>query len=76
MINYLEQRSCKKLPIEFDLWGLKKPIVSPKRGHPMFPGGKFGGSFFLEKLRKRKAKTSPNERANIIGQNTTIVSDK
>jgi hypothetical protein len=59
--------------MQFDLWGLRNPIVSPKRNHPMFPGGKFGGTRFAEKGRRRKAKQSPNQRANKIGKNTTIV---
>ena len=75
MVYYLEQCCCKKLPIEFDLWGLRKPIVSPKRGHPMCPGGKFGASCFLKKFTTRKDKTRPKHRANIIGKVKTIVPD-
>lgn len=71
---YLEQCSCKKLPMEFDLCGLRKPRVSPQRGHPMLPSGKFfSSSFPKENFRRRKAKVIAKKSVNAIGESKSIL---
>lgn len=76
-VFYLEQRSCKNWPTEFDLCGLRYSRVSPSKGHPRLPGGALSSSVTcppMGVLRKVEIKAiSPNKSTKPTGTSSSAV---
>lgn len=62
---YLVKRCCKNSPNEFDLWGLRRARVSPNKGKPMEPGGRFRRGCLPWKKRNITKKQKPIETKEI-----------